>query len=106
MELLRVITLIYAGVLVLALAASLTAILIYLRKIASALGDTYDALALVEERTRPLEELLQPLNPALKGSIADLQETAARLEHADEALDKIAERLGAGALTHSASGEE
>ncbi len=106
MELLRIITLVYAGVLVLALAASLTAILIYLRKIASALGDTYDALARVEEGTRPLEDLLEPLNLALQGSITDLKETAARLKHADEALDRLAERLGAGALTSSTAGEE
>ncbi len=106
MELLRIITLIYVGVLVLALAASLTAIWIYLRMVASALGDTYQALALVEERTRPLGELLQPLNPTLQGSIVNLKETAARLKHADESLDRVAERLGAGALTSSASGEE
>jgi hypothetical protein len=106
MEILRILTLVYAAVLVLALAASLTAILIFLRKIASALSDTHEALARVEERTRPLEELMQPLNPVLQGSVGDLKETAARLQHADAGLDRLAERLGLGALTDSATAEE
>jgi hypothetical protein len=103
MELLRILTLVYAAVLVLALAASLTAIWIFLRRIGDVLGDTCAALVRVEERTRPLQDLIQPLNSTLQASSWDLRETAARLQHADEALHSLAVRLGA--VTHSGSGE-
>jgi hypothetical protein len=106
MEVLRIVTLVYVAVLVLALAVSLTAIWIYLRRIGGALGEAYEALALVEQRTRPLEELLQPLNPVLKGSVVDLEETSARLKHADEGLDVLAARLALGALSRSGDGDE
>lgn len=60
MELLRLVTLVYAGVLVLALAVSLTAVLVYLRRIASALAETRRSLRLIRESTTSLEQHLAP----------------------------------------------
>lgn len=55
MELLRTLTIVYAGVLVVALAVSLTLILVYLRRIAAKLSDIRSNLATVAQRTEPLE---------------------------------------------------
>jgi hypothetical protein len=106
MELLRILTLVYVAVLVLALAASLTLIWIYLRRIAAALGGAREALTVVAARTRPLPELLRPVNPLLERSLHDLQEADARLGSARERLDELAEGRGAGALARPAAGEE
>jgi hypothetical protein len=105
MELLRILTLIYVAVLVLALAASLTLIWIYLRRIAAALGGAREALAVVQARTRPLPDLLQPVNPLLERSLQDLREAEARLGSARERLDELAQGQGAGALARPAAGE-
>lgn len=97
MELLRTLTLIHAGVLVLALAASLTAIWIELRRIAAALGGTRAALAMVEERTRPLDEGIRPFARDLERASRSLQDARARLAWADDRLNELPEPAGAGA---------
>lgn len=56
MELLTILTLIYAGILVLAVAASLIIILYYLWRIGSSLQATQEALDAVAGSTAPLEE--------------------------------------------------
>lgn len=98
MELLRILTLIYVAVLVLALAASLIAILLYLRRIGGALGEARSALAAVARESAPLESHLQPLRDVVGDMADELAATDSCLQQADEHLARIADRLGAGSL--------
>lgn len=95
MRLLTVLTLIYAAVLVLALAATLTLIAVYLWRIARALHDTLAALGQVRDRTAPLQQHLAPLG-ALAG--APLQEIA----DAADTLARVRDRLADTAQTTAA----
>jgi hypothetical protein len=98
MELVRILTLVYVAVLVLALAASLLAIWVYLRRIGAALAEARDALAIAARESSPLESHIQPLRD-LAGEMADeLAAADSYLEEADEHLARIADRLGAGSL--------
>jgi HAMP domain-containing protein len=98
-ELLRTLTLVYAAVLVLALAASLTAIWFYLRRTAHLLGEARAALAAAQRDTAPLEELLCPVRDLGDEASGELEAAKSALEQADEHLDALLERLG---LTHLA----
>jgi HAMP domain-containing protein len=97
MELLLFLTLIYIGVLVVALAASLIAIWIYLRRISRALGEVREALAAARRETGPLEDALRPLRDLFEETAGEMNAAESALEQADEAL---AERLGAGSVAH------
>lgn len=90
MALLRLLTLAYAGVLVLALATALLAILYYLWRIARTLGDVQTALALVRDRTAPLVVHLTPLESFARAETEAFEEAAARL---DEARHQLVDRL-------------
>jgi septation ring formation regulator EzrA len=83
-------------VLVLALAASLTAIWILLRRIGSTLHEIHTTLARVEEGSRSLERELDPLVNPCEACEHDLEQAASRLDHADRYLEASAERLGIG----------
>lgn len=98
MELLRTLTIIYAAVLVVALAVSLTAILVWLVRISRALGEVESALAAVAENTQPLEQFFAPLRDAPEGPEDDLKHARATIARADERLHVLAERLGATAV--------
>lgn len=100
MELLRVLTLIYAAVLVLALAASLIAILLYLRKTSRALGAARAALAEARRESLALQEHLSPLEGLSREAADEFKAAEAWVGQADEALAALLERLGLGALTH------
>ena len=67
MSVLWTLTLLWAVVLVVAVAASLIAILVSLRRIARALGEVREALAQVRDRTRPLTGHLEALHAAASG---------------------------------------
>ncbi len=93
MEVLRLLSLIYAGVLVLALAVSLIAVLIYLRRIGGVLAETRRSLSLTQQRTLPLEEHLAPLSAEtirIRAATADADED---LMEANEQLTTLCERL-------------
>lgn len=62
MKLLRTLTLAYVAILVPTLAASLIAILVYLRRIASALDQVGQALATASRETQPLNQHLDGLH--------------------------------------------
>jgi DNA-binding transcriptional MerR regulator len=94
-NLLIILTLIYAAVLVVALAASLIAIFIYLRRIGRALGEAREALSAVSRATAPLEEHLQHLQDATASSAQELEQATRQLENANDQLTVIVERLGA-----------
>lgn len=95
MELLRVLTLIYAAVLVLALAASLLAVWIYLRRVSRALGNVREALEAARRETGPLEDWLRPLRDLFEETAAEMKAAECAMERVEEV---VAERAGAGTL--------
>lgn len=95
MDLLRILTLVYAAVLVLALAASLLAIWIHLRRISHALGKVREALGAARRETGPLEDSLRPLRDLLEETAGEMKAAECALERAEEV---VAERAGAGTL--------
>lgn len=94
MEILRIVTLVYAAVLVLALAASLIAILVSLLRIGRALGEVEKALSGVADTTRPLEHYFDELEDATRAADGDLGRAATSMTAADDTLFRLAERLG------------
>ena len=90
MHLLRTLTIGYLGVLVSALAASLIAILVQLRRIDAALGEVAGALTLVRDRTAPLEGHLSAVQTAT-GAFGDrMQAASSSLEAAEKTLAQVA----------------
>ena len=100
-KLLRTLTLVYTGVLVLAVAASLIAILVYLLRIAAALREVHDALATVKEKTEPLSGPLTLVRDTSAQAAEDLGKVYASLARADGHLGAVAEQLGLTEPTHS-----
>ena len=82
MGLLRVLTLIYAGVLVAALAAVLSTIAVYLWRISGALADARAALALVRDRTRPLRQHLEGLEELTEHNVLRVEDATTTIEQA------------------------
>ena len=84
--LLTVLTVIYAVILVVVLAATLITILYYLRSIGTSLGKIADGLKVVERQTGPLAEKIDAINggllaigTGLGGAASELAETDALL---------------------------
>lgn len=94
MKLLRILTLSYVAVLVAALASSLVAIGVNLRRVAKSLGEVRSALSVVGDQTKSLERPLQQLDESSASSAKDLADAREKLNHADEQLAEIVERLG------------
>ena len=94
MRLLRALTLLYTGVLVSALGTSLTAIWVYLRRIAATLGEARAALGAVSDDTAPLDAHLRRLHDATAGVAGDLAGARESLARADDRLAALAERPG------------
>jgi hypothetical protein len=86
MRLLRTLTLGYLAVLVSALAASLIAILVELRRIGAGLADVSAALTRARDHTAPLGGHLQTIQDASAGLADRVQAARTSLEHADAAL--------------------
>lgn len=96
MELLRLLTLIYAAVLVVALAASLIAILLYLRRIADVLAEVGSHLTRARDETASLGERISPVQNVCAVCAEALTGADERLGRADARLRELADRLGAG----------
>jgi|SRR5215212_9418145 septation ring formation regulator EzrA len=94
METLKNLSWIYAAVLVLALAVSLIAILVYLWRIASSLGKARAALEVVRDETALLSEPLEELRDASGGAAEELSRARESLARADDRLEALLERLG------------
>ena len=86
MALLRVLTLVYAGVLVTALATALIVIAVYLWRIALVLGDVRTALGEVRDRTAPLRQHLGPLEALTEEHVQEFDDAAS-------VLDSVRDRL-------------
>ena len=97
MNLLTNLTLIYAGVLVSAVGSSLVAILVYLRRIRAALGETREALAEVGESTAPLGGHIGGVHAATVDVATGLDAARASLARVDEGLGALTGGPGAGA---------
>ena len=97
MNLLTKLTLIYAGVLVSAVGSSLAGILVYLRRIRAALGETREALAEVRDDTAPLGGHLGGVHAATVDVATGLDTARASLARVDEGLGALTGGPGAGA---------
>ena len=96
MRLLTWLTVIYLVVLVLALAASLITIFVYLWRIGSALAAVRDVLAQAERNTAPLEGHLETINEGLTGVGNGLKLVDENLFETNESLGAVAGHLGIG----------
>lgn len=94
MELLTVLTLVYAGILVLALAASLVAIWFHLSRTAGALGAACRALARVRERTTALEGHFRRLQEGVEGAAGELEAAVRSPEEPEERPGAAGGRAG------------
>jgi uncharacterized protein YoxC len=94
MQLLTILTLIYVAILVLALAASLIMILVYLRRISGVLGDVHAALERVTAQTGPLEQSLQGLDEVVAGPTQKLHQAVEKMKAAEEHLNALVEQFG------------
>ena len=90
MQLLRTLTLGYLAVLVAALAASLIAILVELRRIGGGLAEVGEALSRARDHTVPLGGHLQTVQDASVVLAERTQAAATSLQHADDALARAA----------------
>jgi hypothetical protein len=88
-RLLRLLTLGYLGVLVSALAASLIAILVELRRIDGVLGEVAAALTRVRDRTAPLAGHLETIHGATSTFGDRMQAADTSLDRADTALGQV-----------------
>ncbi len=93
MQLLTLLTLVYLAVLVLALAASLIAIFVYLWRIGSALREVRDALNEVEANTAPLTEHIETVNGGLTHLGQGLDAVEDHLALTDDSLKSVAARI-------------
>jgi len=93
-RLLRTLTLVYAAVLTSALAASLISILVFLKRIAGAVGDVREALASVRDETAPLAGHLEGLNQAITSVADQVVGVQTSVERADEHLAALAAPRG------------
>ena len=82
MALLRVLTLIYAGVLVAALAVVLITIAVYLWRVSGALAEARAALALVRDRTQPLRQHLRGLEELTEQYVQQIDDATTTIEQA------------------------
>ena len=89
-ELLTWLTVGYVVVLVLVLAATLIAILYYLRKIGGTLGQIAEGLSVVERQTAPLAEKIDAINGGLGAIGAGLAGAADELAGTDQLLASVA----------------
>ncbi len=94
MRLLTWLTIIYAVVLVLALAVSLSTIFYYLWRIGSALAQVKEGLIQARENTAPLKGHLDFINGGLVGVSDGLQSVDGHLAGVDESVNAVAEHLG------------
>jgi hypothetical protein len=96
MRLLTWLTVIYLAVLVLALAASLTTIFVYLWRIGSALALVEGALLQAEANTAPLKGHVEAVNGGLTSVAGGLKLVDEHLASADGSLNAVAAHLGIG----------
>jgi uncharacterized protein YoxC len=86
MQLLTNVTLVYTGVLVLALAISLITILVYLMKISQSLGKVRETLEAVAEETLFLTPVIEEFDQLISESSEEVSQVRQHLEGSEESL--------------------
>lgn len=99
MSVLAWLTLAWAAVLVLAVAASLIAIVVQLRRTAALLREVGTTLEQVSDLTATLESPLSSVRETTARISGDLRAAGATMEAGRRGLDRLVERLGLGELT-------
>jgi uncharacterized protein YoxC len=92
MQLLTILTLIYIGILILALAVSLIAIWVHLRRVDGALEEAAHALQEIGNKSEPLEGYMQKLLETWGEAAEDIQQAEAGLTGANEHLEALERR--------------
>lgn len=95
MDVLTILSIIYAAVVVPVLAVTVSLILLILVSIDSALGKIADGLKVVERQTAPLEQHVETINEGLSAIAGGLRSVEGHLVAGDVSLGKVADRLGA-----------
>lgn len=95
MDVLTILSIIYAAVVVPVLAVTVSLILLILVSIDSALGKIADGLKVVERQTAPLEQHVEAINDGLSAIAGGLRSVEGHLVAGDVSLGKVADRLGA-----------
>lgn len=98
MSLLAWLTLAWAAVLVLAVAVSLIAIVVQLRRTAALLAEVGAALEQVSELTGTLDSPLSAVRDTTAQLATDLRGAGAAIDAGRRGLDRLVERLGLGQL--------
>ena len=97
MQLLTILSLIYAAILVLVLAASLIAILYYLWRVRSVLSGIGEALGQVRQETEPLQPHLEQLHNAVALTATQVTRARDALGETGDDLIRRADRARGGA---------
>lgn len=92
MTVLVTLTLVYAGVLVAALAIILISILVYLWRIGTVLARAQASLELVGERSRALGGAMPPLHDAVNAHVRELEAAARQMTTVRDALARAQDR--------------
>lgn len=95
MDVLTILSIIYAAVVVPVLAVTVSLILLILVSIDSALGKIADGLKVVERQTAPMEGHMEAINEGLSAIAGGLRSVEGHLVAGDVSLGKVADRLGA-----------
>jgi hypothetical protein len=93
-HLLTIFSLIYAGILVVALAASLLLITLHLARISHALKAIENELAQVARSTEPLAPHLELVAREVEASLGNIKQTHATLRPIVDPISRLAEKLG------------
>lgn len=95
MDVLTILSIIYAAVVVPVLAVTVSLILLILVSIDSALGKIAGGLKVVERQTAPMEGHMEAINEGLSAIAGGLRSVEGHLVAGDVSLGKVADRLGA-----------
>lgn len=95
MDVLTILSIIYAAIVVPILAITVSWIILTLVSVDSALGGIADGLKVVERQTAPMEGHMEAINEGLSAIAGGFRSVEGHLVAADASLGKVADRLGA-----------
>ena len=95
MDVLIILSIIYAAILVPILAVTVSLIILTLVSVDSALGKIADGLKVVERQTAPMEGHMEAINEGLSAIAGSLRSVEGHLVAGDVSLGKVADRFGA-----------
>ena len=95
MDVLIILSIVYAAILVPILALTVSLIILTLVSVDSALSKIADGLKVVERQTAPMEGHMEAINEGLSAIAGGFRSVEGHLVAADGSLGKVADRLGA-----------